>query len=700
MSFSLPARARPAAVAAVCGLISLGSPAVVPAQSSAAATDSVAAESGWNAPEVLELVQRAQARRAEPKADGDLHDYAALAEGYVYFYLDRRGSDQRTLIKVDQVAVEVYWAAPDLTKQRIVGMRDASYLPNRQHYHLDHLTVVQDEFGDLIRMGDGDEVSAVPHPAAPGSEDVYDFRLADSLTLRLPGTPEPIRVYEIEVRPRDLGRPGIIGSMFVDRARADIVRLAFTFTPASYVDPRLDYIRVSLENGLWNDRHWLPYEQRVEIRRQMPEFDLPYGAVIQGVLRVGEYEFNQGLPFTLFAGARVTAVHPETRAAFPFREGLTAGIETLGLAPPPSLEVVRRRALELAGRRYLSGLPRLRLHVPNTSAAVRYDRAEGLYLGAGLSYAVHERARIALLAGQATSLGGPTVDAGFTYETPGGIRLTAGAFHNRLDDIGPIPGAPGVLNSLAALITASDYLDPYLAEGVRVGITLPVGDAWRADFALTRERHESARIVRSGILRDRGEAFRPIRPVAEGRIHEANAAFRRVDQEVSLWSGGLELTVGRMDGEAYARPILEIGRSHRSYTGGVNGDVRLLLGTTLGTPPPQRIFLLGGRATVPGYEYRSFAGRSFGLVQGEFWRPVVPNLVDLRAVAAAGWTELGDYALPAGWDAGTTRGIRASAGLGVGLFFDMIRLDVVRGFGHGGRWEAVLSVNPSIDDIL
>ena len=78
-------------------------------------------------------------------------------------------TDDLTLIKADQIALEVYWRAPADTRQRIVGLRDQRVLPTNIRYHLDHLTVVQDDFGDLIRLGDGDEVEAVVHPAAPGS---------------------------------------------------------------------------------------------------------------------------------------------------------------------------------------------------------------------------------------------------------------------------------------------------------------------------------------------------------------------------------------------------------------------------------------------------------------------------------------------------------------------------------------------------
>ena len=88
----------------------------------------------------------------------------------------------------------------------------------------------------------------------------------------------------IEVRPRDPGAPGIVGSLFVDAAQFDIVRMDFTFTRSSYVDRRLDYIRISLENGLWQGRFWLPFEQRVELPRQLPELDFPAGATEDEIL--------------------------------------------------------------------------------------------------------------------------------------------------------------------------------------------------------------------------------------------------------------------------------------------------------------------------------------------------------------------------------------------------------------------------------
>ena len=125
--------------------------------------DALAAQAGegWNGPRALELVERARAQRQSVVIDSTMRSYQAEARGHLYFFMDRSGSEQRSLVKADQIALQVLWQAPDRTRQHIVGLRDRMLLPTNIRYHLDHLTVVQDDFGDAIRMGDGDEVSEI-----------------------------------------------------------------------------------------------------------------------------------------------------------------------------------------------------------------------------------------------------------------------------------------------------------------------------------------------------------------------------------------------------------------------------------------------------------------------------------------------------------------------------------------------------------
>ena len=81
-------------------------------------------------------------------------------------------------MKADELALEVYWRAPNLSKQRIVGRRDTLLLPTDIDYHRDHLGIVQNNFPDFIRLGEGDEVRDVPHPLSPAGLHEYDFAIA------------------------------------------------------------------------------------------------------------------------------------------------------------------------------------------------------------------------------------------------------------------------------------------------------------------------------------------------------------------------------------------------------------------------------------------------------------------------------------------------------------------------------------------
>lgn len=652
----------------------------------------------WNSPRTLDLIERTSTQRTLPLSDAGLQGYRALAEGHLYFYLDRPGPGNRTLVKADQVALEVYWRAPHFTKQRIIARREEDRLPNRLHYHLDHLTVVQDEFGDAIRLGDGDEVRGVPHPVARGADSLYDYRLADSLELRLPAAPEPVRVYEIEVRPRDFDRPAIIGSLFLDRATAAVVRMSFTFTPASYIDPRLEYIRVTLDNGLWDGRYWLPNEQRFEVRRQMPRFDLGIASVIAGVFRIHDYTFDTAAPLSFFSGPRVVAAPRSAQDDYRFRTELMAELDESVLSTPPDLATIRQEAVRLAGRRALSALPPLRPHVDSTSALVRYNRAESLFLAGGAAWRPGPDFGLEASVGFAT--GPDHVAAGMRAERRlGGTRLDLRAFRNELRDIGHIPAVPGALNTLAGAIFGEDYTDPYYADGLWLRARRPLGGRWSGTATLATERHGSATLHAEGGLLD-PSGFRPVRPIDEGVLAEGNLRVERrlLRMPGTSWGLAIDLRGGALTGDAYGR----LGaRARWRWADGDRAAVELTLGggTIMGQAPAQRLYLLGGPGTVPGYGSRSLAGTRYALFQAVAQRALWSPWLRLRATAAAGWAGGGERHVPPGWQVENDAGVRPALGIGAGLFYDILRLDLVRGLDDG-FWQAVVSVTPGLRGFL
>ncbi len=636
----------------------------------------------WNDARVLELVRRARLERHSTLVDTAFRSYRGEARGYVYFFIDRPDSDERTLVKADQVALELFWSAPNETEQRIVGLRDQKVLPTNIHYHLDHLIVVLDDYGDQIRLGDGDEVDAVLHPMAPGGPAVYDYLLADSLTLRYGAGAEEVRVYEVRVRPKNPDGDGFLGSVFLDRAAAAIVRMSFTFTPASYVDPYLDYIRISLDNSLWLGRHWLPYRQEAELRREIPELDFLAGSIIRGRWEIGGYEFNEELPSMAFTSPRgVVALPREQREAFPFERGLFDDLEQEGLAPTPSLEEIRAQARQILTGRTLTGLSPYRLHLRSFSDALRYNRAEGLFVGGGIHLRPQADALLRLSAGYAVGRERPSFSLSATTP-PDRVVPVLDISWDALRDLGTLPGNAPVLGSLGAALGGEDFLDPYFARGARLtfrGALPGVGP----ELALGWERHASAERVLSGDRRD-------VRPVAEGILGSVEG---RVPFPLpGSGQGSVAGTVGRLGDRSFGS-LLALGGWRRDGPGRewkLRAD--LAAGAATWRTPPQMLFLLGGQGTLPGYDYRSFVGRRFWMTRLEATHPLRPPWVGIRAFTTLGATQLAGATLPAAWAATDSDGVRASVGAGLSLGWDVLRLDVARGL-RDGRWEVMFSVD-------
>jgi hypothetical protein len=647
---------------------------------------SLAAQTGeaWNSQRVLELVARARAVRHSAAVDPGLHSYQGEARGYVYFFIDRPDSDERTLVKADQVAVELFWEAPNRTKQRIVGLRDEKVLPTNIRYHLDHLTVVQDDFGDHIRLGDGDEVERVLHPAGPDSEAAYDFLLADSLSITYGDGAEEVRVYEIRVRPKNFDRPGIIGSVFVDRTTASIVRMNFTFTPTSYVDPYLDYIRISLDNSLWMGKYWLPYRQEAEVRREMPMLDFLAGSIIRGRFEIGRYDFNTRLDPTLFLGRRVTAAPEAERLAFPFTRGLFDDLAEGGLAPSPTMDEIRAQARRMVRERVLSGLRPLRMQLGTASDLVRYDRAEGLFVGASASLRPAGDVLMRATAGYASGRD----DVAWSLSATGGpdpIVPTLEIRWNGAQDMGLPGAASGVVNSLASTLGIEDYSDLYFVRGAR--LRFASREAGGTELSLRWEDHRSARDVVSDAPGD----FRPVRPIDEGRLGEIEITTR-----FGLPGAG-RLRVrggwGRLKSRSFTSIVADGAWSREDTERGWRLDFGASAGAVSGAAPAQRLFLLGGRGTLPGYGYRSFVGDRFWLLHAEGTVPLAAPWVGLRVFTALGAARLNGRTLPDGWLRQDSSGLRASVGAGLTFGWDVLRLDLGRGV-RGGRWEAIFSVAP------
>src|SRR5262249_26492761 len=160
----------------------------------------------------------------------------------------------------------------------------------------DHLGIVTDGYGPTIRIGEGDEVRDVIHPLAAMGPSFYDYALRDSVQVAAGGSRVILDV--IDVRPRDPAGPGVVGTLYLDRGSAELVRARFTFTPASYRDHSVEALTVLLDNALVDGRAWLPWRQTIEIRRNGGWLDLPYSGVIRGSWEFGDYALDTAIAAT------------------------------------------------------------------------------------------------------------------------------------------------------------------------------------------------------------------------------------------------------------------------------------------------------------------------------------------------------------------------------------------------------------------
>ncbi|HVX89765.1 MAG TPA: hypothetical protein VG940_12605, partial [Gemmatimonadales bacterium] len=282
------------------------------------AVPAVARAQAWNDSAAVALVSRAVARRTMAQGDSGLRGWHVRAHGVVVFLaqVGAGGTGSPRLVKGDELDVEVYWSAPGRSKQVIRGWRDRRYLPTDIRYHRDHLGIVTDGYGPRIRIGEGDEVKDVVHPLSVEGLARYDYQLRDSAQVTSAGRRVVLDV--LDVRPRSADSAGVVGTIYLDRETAELVRARWSFTPVSYLDRTVEDLTVLLDYALIDGRAWLPYRQTIEITRNAGWLDLPYKGIIRGTWEFGDYELDVETPAATFAGPAIGGLREAGDSARPW----------------------------------------------------------------------------------------------------------------------------------------------------------------------------------------------------------------------------------------------------------------------------------------------------------------------------------------------------------------------------------------------
>jgi hypothetical protein len=655
----------------------------------------------WNDDRTRALVRLATERRARQLADTGLRDYTASAHGYLTF-LAQVGEgfpDPPKVVKADELALEVYWRAPNHSKQMIVGRRDTLLLPTDIAYHRDHLGIVQNNFPDIIRLGDGDEVRDVPHPLSWAGMDAYDFAIRDSLRIGIPG--RVLEVYEVRVRPRDDRAAAAVGAVYLSRGDAQVVRMAFSFTRAALIDRQLEDVSIVLDNVLFEERYWLPRRQEIEIRRTGSWLDFPARGIIRGRWEICCYAINRGLPADAFAGPEIDFAPPARRAAHRWDGAVLDSLPPeVRAATDEDVQRVQTEARALVRAEALARSRDASLAAPALSQVIRFSRAEGLSLGVG----VRRRLGAGFELGLAGRYGMDDEQAkgqlALRWEGTGGAVQIAG--YREYREAGDVAETSGIRNSIAAQEFGSDYTEPYDARGLAL--------TWESSGQPGRRRYGAQ------LAHERLRSVTVVTRPARGRF-EPVLAFPSVT--------GLRLSLTAARGP---RPWLggELRESVEGRVRAVSGDVsyraaalyeyqnqigagRIRAMTFAGAVSPSArapdLVLAGGPLTGPGYRFHQFASTALLWQRLEWQYPIPFAGIRLgRWGRVPGRAQLAPYAhvvcmVRVGIRSETAPGCYPALGMGLSPFFELLRFDVARGL-RGGRWTFGVDVSRDFWRIL
>ena len=683
-------------------------------------------QAAWNDERTTALVARAIEVRARQLADTGLTDYQATARGYLTFLaqVGEGMAEPPRILKADQLALEVYWKAPNLSKQRIVGRRDTLLLPTDISYHRDHLGIVQNNFPDVIRLGDGDEVRDVPHPLSRAGLAAYDYAVSDSLRLGFGG--RAVNVYQVKVRPKDDRLARVIGAVFVETESAQVVRMAFNFTQAAFLDRNLEDLAIVLENGLVETRFWLPRRQEIEIRRTGMWMEYPVRGIIRGRWEIGDYRVNRGLSAAFFRGPEIVQALAAEQRRYPWQGQILDSLPPdVRAVTDADVQRVQSEARALVRAQALRRARGTTVAARSVSDFVRVNRVEGFAIGGGVTRRVGAglsfsgRARYGFEDEEAKG------EVAIAWQLGATRRVRAFA-RSDFRDVGDEQEVSALRNTIAAQEFGSDYSDPYRVRAV--GLDADLGDAfgvsWRVEAAY--EEHDSL-VVQATPTRGVYEGTLAVDPLRAGRLSV------RLDRPTALAFLGTELRVGaELRATVVERNFVEADGGSEQGPGTTGrfalvahlerpiGSTRFVSHSVVAAVksanriPPQELVFFGGPTTAPGYEYHELVGAA-GFSQRIEWQLPVPfvalplgrfgrsparaTLAPFAQVAIVG----GEHELVRRTPVTAAReriaGGYPSVGLGLLTLFELLRLDVARGL-RDGRWSFSVDVSRDFWRIL
>lgn len=660
------------------------------------------AEPAFADPAAEAVVRQLQAAYADVPAE--LRDYRAEVRTVAELVLAAdTGVAREVVLTRDRFLSEVRWSAEGYLHQRVLAqaVRTLAPVPYTLGSLLESPWIVPHLYGRTLAILAGEGRAGAINPLGADGPRYYRYELGDTLVLR---TPEAtVRLVPLRVRPRRGVGAGdvtlLVGTFEVDVDRRVVVRARFGASePGGGLLGRV-YTFVELENALRGGRYWLPYRQRREVQ---------VGAAVLGgtlaarlVSTVERLQLNTGWRPT---GRRVLLVRVDSAAADPGGEE-PAAAWTVDDFQDLRLATAGGAAGGAGGRAAVQLRPERGDHL------LRYNRVEGLFLGAGARLLIgpplERRTELYATAGWAFAEG--TARGELLARHRGARVEVGGAAYRRLADLRTF--RPTLqwdwLYAAAAGLGGSDRRQYMDVTGAELWATTRRGP-WSARLAVRTERQDSVREHTDRYLFGRAPDFPPLVAILPGRhtAVELDLGYARGPGIFALGPSrivGLRLEAGLGD----FRFLRAVGLvSVRQPLGPFTVRGRLDGGVATGEVPPQFLLRFGEPEGLRGAPELGYAGTRAVLARGRFLIPLPPRserpllqgggflLPPLRPhfvlVGETGRADRTSDALPPADPTrpqpGPTNGAWVGRyGLGLSLFDDALSLEVLRSRGGPTR---------------
>jgi hypothetical protein len=712
----------------------------------------IAQDSTYSTGAVHELVSRAVVSNHAPPPT--LSGYRAHVESELSLLL-RDSLGRERAAQIEQLASAIDWRRSGAYEMHVVGYRMQTLGSPISTLSFVRGWTEPTLYGERLRIGvqivpdsaaprtsadtarrDRSDSIQVVHPFASDREDFYRYSGGDTVTVLRAGV-RAITIVRLRVQPHltgDTPLSAFDGEIDLDAERGQIVRMRGRFVllgaqrsarrgMISRVPGLVAAAYVEFVNTEVNGLYWLPAYQRSEFQTTFALLGR-VRAVMRIVSNFGGYDTEERAGDSLIASAD-HASHRTTWAPQDSVSRYGGWRDDIG---DMTASVTADDFDDFAPDAWKStGAPRVDFVPASTDNLVRFDRVQGLYTGVEANLQLRDMApgvTVGALAGYAWSE--HTVRGGVHASAQRGL-WTYGARAERAlpttnDFVRPFEPQSAGLAGIVGSIDDFDYVDRRLAVGT---VTRVVGSVDRAlltvQLGAGEDRVERARLSSGWIG---GGTFRPNRGVLPGTygIAVADAEFHPGLSGDFVQPGvGARLHVEAAQGALSWRRT-EVSMAAREYVGPVSLTAEAQGGVVTGRLiPPQQLFELGGSATLPGYDYKQFAGDRAALFRGfagyllPLWRApkrlwgnlffpgVSPGLAGgieggytqiSSTAAGVAVTSLGASASGAPLSVASDR-IRATTGVGVTFFSGIIHLGVARPIDHPAPWRFVIGGGPT-----